>query len=406
MSAAISSFARTGNDRVAFFLATLHGGGAERMMLNLAGGFVKRGIETDLVLANSEGPLLQQIPAGVRVIDLRATRVLTALRPLTAYLRHNEPISLLSTLGHANIVALWARRLAKARTSIVVREANMPSDASRHAYHTKGRLFPLLLRKFYPWADDIIAISQGVAKNLASVTGLPPESISVIHNPAFTPELAMKAKEPLEHPWYAPGEPPVLLGVGRLVKQKDFPTLIRAFHILRKERPIRLIILGEGDERQYLETLVSELGLVNDVQLPGFVKNPHAYMARSATFVFSSAWEGFGNVLVEAMATGTPVVSTDCESGPAEILLNGTYGRLVPVGDARALADAILATLSDPIAPSKLKDRVLEFSLERIVDKYAAILVQTKSCHSPLRSRLQVDQNREKGRSTPSKGAV
>ena len=365
-----------GNGRVALFLPTLHGGGAERMMLNIATGLSERGIETDLILANAEGPFLRHIPANVRVVDLQAPRVLASLRPLTVYLRHNQPVSLLSTLGHANIVALWARRMANVRTKIVIREANTLSHSSRHAQHIKGRLFPMLMRMFYPWADDIVAISRGVARDLSLKTGLPAESIRVIHNPAVTPELAARAKEPLGHPWYSPGEPPVLLGAGRLVRQKDFPTLIRAFRIVKESRPARLIILGEGDERERLWFLVRELGLENDVSLPGFVENPQAYMARSAIFVFSSAWEGFGNVLVEAMAAGTPVVSTDCESGPGEILQNGAYGRLVPVGDATALADAISATLRSPLTPKKLKERALEFSLERVIEEYAALLTR------------------------------
>ena len=365
-----------GNGRVALFLPTLHGGGAERMMLNIAKGLSERGIETDLMLASAEGPFLRHIPANVRVVDLRAPRVLASLRPLAVYLRRNQPVSLLSTLGHANIVALWARRMANVRTKIVIREANTLSHSSRHAQHIKGRLSPVLMRMFYPWADDIVAISRGVARDLSLKTGLPAESIRVIHNPAVTPELVARAKEPLGHPWYSPGEPPVLLGAGRLVRQKDFPTLIRAFRIVKESRPARLIILGEGDERERLWFLVRELGLENDVSLPGFVENPQAYMARSAVFVFSSAWEGFGNVLVEAMAAGTPVVSTDCESGPGEILQNGAYGRLVPVGDVTALADAISATLRSPLTPKKLKERALEFSLERVIEEYAALLTR------------------------------
>jgi len=368
-----------GENKIALFLPTLHGGGAERMMLNIARGITERGIDVDLVLASSEGPLLQYVPANVRVINLGVARVLESFRPLTTYLRRNQPISLLSTMGHANIIALWARRAANVRTRVVVREANTLSHTARHSRLARGRLFPMLIRFFYPWADGIIAVSEGVARDLSQRTGLPAGSVRVIYNPSISPEITAKAREPLEHPWFAPGEPSVLLGIGRLVEQKDFPTLIRAFHIVKERLPVRLIILGEGPERPRLESLIQKLGLENDVILPGFTENPYAYMARASIFVLSSAWEGFSNSLVEAMAVGAPVVSTDCESGSSEILLNGKYGRLAPVGDAAALADAISATLHKPPMPARLKERALDFTIERVVEDYLALLLDRDS---------------------------
>jgi glycosyltransferase involved in cell wall biosynthesis len=195
----------------------------------------------------------------------------------------------------------------------------------------------------------------------------------VIYNPVLTPELIKSTKEPLDHPWFAPGEPPVVLGAGRLVEQKDFPTLIRAFAQVRQVRPARLMILGSGREQKRLEALVRELNLEEDVALVGFVKNPSAYMAYSPVFVLSSAWEGFGNVIVEAMAVKTPVVSTDCQSGPAEILDNGKYGSLVPVGDTKAMAEAILSVLS---GNSKRVDLAWldQFTQKSSTEKYLEIL--------------------------------
>ncbi|NLO89188.1 MAG: glycosyltransferase, partial [Clostridia bacterium] len=187
----------------------------------------------------------------------------------------------------------------------------------------------------------VVAVSQGVADDLVKTTGLMRELIKVIYNPIVTPELLEKAKESIGHPWFKPGQPPVILSAGRLTAAKDFPTLIHAFARVRAERLARLMILGEGEERPNLESLVRELGLESDVSMPEFVENPYAYMARAAVFVLSSAWEGFGNVLVEAMAVGTPVVSTDCPSGPAEILEGGKWGKLVPVGDVEKLAKAL-----------------------------------------------------------------
>jgi glycosyltransferase involved in cell wall biosynthesis len=216
-------------------------------------------------------------------------------------------------------------------------------------------------------------VSQGVAKNLVDM-GLPSEKIEVIYNPIVTPELSEKLQESLNHPWFLPGQPPVILGVGRLQKQKDFPTLIHAFAKVRQQQPLRLMILGEGSERSNLESLVQELGIAKDVVFPGFVANPYAYMAQAAVLVLSSAWEGFGNVLVEALAAGTPIVSTDCESGPAEILANGQYGKLVPVGNAEDMAKAIAAILEDTPDGEVLKQRANEFSLEKALTKYGKLL--------------------------------
>jgi glycosyltransferase involved in cell wall biosynthesis len=205
-------------------------------------------------------------------------------------------------------------------------------------------LLPLWARFFYRWADAVVAVSQGVADELVHYVRIPAEKVRVIYNPIVTPELFRKAEEPLEHPWFREGEPPVILGVGRLTKQKDFPTLIRAFALVRQQRPARLMILGEGEERPQLEALVKELGIAEDVSLPGFVQNPYPYMKKAAVFVLSSRWEGLPTVLIEAAALDVPVISTNCPSGPAEIL--AMYSdQLVDVGDKDGMARAILKTL-------------------------------------------------------------
>jgi glycosyltransferase involved in cell wall biosynthesis len=237
----------------------------------------------------------------------------------------------------------------------------------------KRRIAPYLARKFYPWADAIVTVSQGSADDLVNL-GLSSKRIQVIYNPVVTPELFEKAKEPIDHPWFKPGSPPVILGVGRLEKQKDFPTLIRAFAQMHKQRPARLMILGEGKDRPDLEALVQELGLEEDVALPGFVANPFAYMASSAVFVLSSLYEGLPTVLIEAIAVGTRVVSTDCPSGPTEILENGRYGKLVAVGDIKSMAEAIVSTLEEPPDSESLQLKAAEFSLEKAVAKYRQVL--------------------------------
>ncbi|MDK2887525.1 MAG: hypothetical protein PWP72_403 [Thermoanaerobacter sp.] len=360
--------------KIALFLPSLRGGGAERVMVNLARRFVERGLKIDLVLSKAEGPYLSQIPPEVRVVDLGARRVLLSLPALVRYLRRERPAALLSALDHANIVALWARKLSALRCRMVVSVHSIVSRAADNAPAARGRLMPYFIRWFYPWADGVVAVSQGVAEDLARTTGLPRERIQVIYNPIVTPELLDKAREPLDHPWFAPGQPPVILSAGRLTAAKDFPTLIRAFATVRTGRLVRLMVLGEGEERSKLEALVHELGLEDDVSLPGFVDNPYAYMARAAVFVLSSAWEGFGNVLVEAMAVGTPVVSTDCQSGPAEILEGGKWGRLVPVGNAEMLAHAIISTLNTSFDSNSLINRAQMFELSSIAERYLEVL--------------------------------
>ncbi len=364
----------TMSKKITLFLPSLRGGGAERVMVNLARGFAERGLRVDLVLAKAEGPYLSQVPHEVRVVDLGTSRVLASLPGLVRYLRRERPRALVSTLNHANIVALWAARLARVPVKVVVREANTVGISTTNAQNARERLMPMLMRYFYPWADAVVAVSNGVLEDLVRVTGLPKEKVRVIYNPVITPEFFSKAEEPLDHSWFAPGEPPVVLGVGRLTEQKDFPTLIRAFAMVRKQRPARLMILGEGEERPKLEALVRELGLEKDITLPGFVDNPFNYMKRAGVFVLSSRWEGLPNVLIQALALGTPLVSTNCPSGPAEILEGGKWGRLVPVGDVGALAQAILESFRETMNPN-VRIRASNFELKQIVDTYLQVLV-------------------------------
>lgn len=364
------------NGRITLFLPSVHGGGAERVMVNLARGFAERGYAVDLVLAKAEGPYLSEVPAGVRVVDLGASRVLLALPVLVRYLRQERPMAMLSTLNHANIVALWAKRLAGVSTRVVVREANTESISSTNASSLRGRFMPYLTRRFYPWADAVIAVSKGVAEDLIQNVGLPAGKVQVIYNPVITPDLLAKAEEPLEHPWFADGEPPVILGAGRLTKQKDFATLISAFSLLRSKRAARLVILGEGDERPKLEGQVRDLRLEQEVDLPGFVDNPFKYMKRAAVFVLSSRWEGLPNTLIQALALGTPVVSTDCPNGPAEILEGGKLGRIVPMGDIASLASAIIEQIDFPISKDSLDTVHTRFGLNEIVNEYLNVLIR------------------------------
>lgn len=359
--------------RVALFYGFLGGGGIERVILNLAGSLSKQGLKVDLVLGNAGGPHMWLVPPEVRIVDLKAPRLFMSLPSLVSYLQREKPVSLLSAGHYCNEVAILAKGLSGVSTRVVVSEHNHLSQVTQHTAQLKERLSPFSARHLYPWADGIVAVSQGVAKDLASMTAIPLERIQVIYNPVISPKLLESAKESVEHPWFALGEPPVILGVGKLEKQKDFPNLIRAFAQVRRVRQARLVILGWGPQpgRSQIENLVEELGLKDDVDMPGHVKNPFAYMSRASVFVLSSAWEGLPTVLIEAMAVGVPVVSTDCESGPSEILDNGKYGSLTPVGDSNALAEAILSTLSrksDKVALSWLDPFTLKSATQQYLD--------------------------------------
>ena len=359
--------------KVSIFLMDLSGGGAERVMLNLARGFLERGIEVDLVLVKAEGPYLSQVPSNLKIVKLNCSRLILSLPALTSYLIKVRPSVLMSALEDTNLVALWSKTIANVPTRVVVTVHNNLSREAQNSTQLKRLLTPYLVKLFYPWADKIVAVSQGVADDLIKL-GLPPEKVHYIYNPIVTPELLKKLQENLDHPWFLPGQPPVILGVGRLTKQKDFSTLIHAFFKVRKQRSARLVILGDGEERGSLEKLVEELGLTQEIGFLNFVSNPYIYMAKASVLVLSSAWEGFGNVLVESMASGTPVVSTNCESGPAEILDDGKYGKLVDVGNIEDMARAIVETFSDSPEKEILKERANEFTLEKSVSKYETLI--------------------------------
>ena len=224
-----------------------------------------------------------------------------------------------------------------------------------------------------------MAVSHGVGDSLAELADIPRERITTIYNPTVTPDLHAGARVPLDHPWFRPDAPPVVPGAGRLVPPKDFPTLLRAFARVRAQRPARLVILGEGKRRGELETLAATLGITADTAMPGFVENPYPYMARAAVFVLSSVREGLPNVLIEALACGCPVVSTDCPSGPAEVLDGERYGRLVPTGDDAALARALCATLEKAPPRERLIERGRFFSVDRAVEQYERLLLGTNA---------------------------
>lgn len=361
--------------RISLFMESLGGGGAERVMLNLALAFSRLDHHVDLVVASAHGPYRSQVPDVVRLVDLKTTRTVRALVPLATYLRRQSPDVLLSKQGHCNIVSLLSRKLAGSATRVVISEVSLMSISTRTATQLRSRLIPFLAKRLYPLADAIIAVSRGVADDLACALELASERISVIYDPVVTPELHERAMRAVEHPWFARGAPEVVIGVGRLDPEKDFSTLLRAFNIVRRNRNVRLMILGEGPERSVLESLAQKLGITDVMTLLGFVENPLPFIANSSVLALTSRFEGLPNVLIEALACGTPVVATDCPGGTTEILEQGRYGMLAPVGDHEAMARAIEETLENPPDPIFLKCASERFSVNAIARQYLDVLV-------------------------------
>jgi glycosyltransferase involved in cell wall biosynthesis len=359
---------------IAVFVSFSGSGGVERMIVNLIRGFVDLGQKVDLLLVRAEGPHLERLPQEVNLVDLGTDHTFLALPALSRYLRRSRPSALLAAKDRAGRTAVLARWLAGTDTRIVMRLGTNLSAAMADRPRLSGWLRFAPIRRIYPRVDRIVAVSSGVADDTARIARIPREHIWVIRNPVVTPELRKMAAEPCSHPWLQAGQPPVVLGAGRLQRQKDFPTLIRAFALVRRERPCRLIILGQGGDLGKLRALIAELGLTGEVDLPGFQTNPYVFLARADLFVLSSLWEGSPNVLTEAMALGTPVVATDCPSGPRELLSEGRYGPLVPVGDAPALAARMVETLGHHLPPEVLESAVAEYDQARSAERYLEAL--------------------------------
>lgn len=351
---------------IALFIGTLHGGGAERVFVTLANAMAALGHRVDLVLVKAEGPYLGQVAKSVRLINLDVSRGMLALPALIRYLRGARPRALISALPVPNIVAAVAGRWVRLRPRIILTEHNTVGVGLKSSL--KKRILRVGMAVVYRWADVIVGVSEGVARDLEKVLKLPAHRVRTIYNPVVTPEMIERSREPIAWPFAGP----VILAVGRLTRQKDYPTLLRAFARFRGTADGQLVILGEGPLRAELERLAEELGLGTHIIMPGFVDNPYAWMRQADLFVLSSAWEGFGNVLVEAMACGTPVVSTDCPSGPAEILEGGELGALVPPRDHEALALAMSEALSRQHIVGE--DRLRRFSARAIVEKYLELV--------------------------------
>lgn len=360
--------------RIAVLLSYSGDGGVERMMNQLIAGLLEAGHAVDVLVLKARGGHFAAVPAAANVVRLRPAHAALAVPALVRYWRRARPATLLAAKDRAGRTALRARAWAGVETRVVLRIGNTLSQSLVGRGWLRRRLRYGPIRRWYPRADAIVAVSRGVAEDVIATSGIAAERVHVLANPVVTPALHERARERPGHPWLGGQRAPVVLAVGRLTRQKDFPTLLRAFAHLSAQRDCRLIVLGEGEDRPALTRLAGELGIEADVDLPGFVANPYGHMAAADLFVLSSAWEGSPNALTEAMALGVPVVSTDCRSGPREVLDGGRLAPLVPVGDARALAAAMARTLGRPPPADSLRQAVIGYTRQRSTAAYLAVL--------------------------------
>jgi glycosyltransferase involved in cell wall biosynthesis len=360
-------------DRISLIISSLRPGGAERAMINLSQGLVEIGSSVDLVVFDGRGPYREILPPAVRLVDLKARRVFNGLPALRSYLRKRRPAAVISAMDHVNLATLLSGFSSGVSPRTVLTVHRIVGRPDENGWGPTRAMVRLMARWLYPLADEVVAVSHATRLSLATGLGLSDKSIKVIPNAVVHPELMLLSELPIQDPWFEPGAPDVIVSAGRLKYHKDFGTLIEAAAQIAKRRSVHLMILGEGSARPALERLVHMAGLGGAIRLPGFVLNPYPYFARARLYVQSSLSEAFGIALVEAMAMGTSVVSTSC-GGPEEILGHGTYGRLVPVADPECLAQAILETLDEPDRAQGLRERAMEYSIERVTRMYMRLL--------------------------------
>ena len=361
--------------KVAVFLATSGHSGVDRIMGNMVPEMARQGVEVDLLRIRGHGPEVREHPPGLRVVELPCSHVNSALPHLVSYLRRERPTALLSDKDRVNRAAIWASILAGVGTRVVVRVGTTVSEnlRKRPFWARQGQL--LSIRLFYGRAGKVLVPSQGAREDLAALAPALAPKIEVVPSPIIHRSFAARAREPIRHPWFGGDGIPVVLGVGELCERKDFATLIRGFGLAAREMEMRLLILGEGRKRRELEALVEDLGLAKRVEMPGFCPNPLPYMAAASCFCLTSRCEGLPVALVEALACGTPVVATDCPSGPREVIGPSRAGRLVPVGDPEALAQAILQTLKDPPSREEARAAAAPFTVEAGTAAYLRALL-------------------------------
>ncbi len=356
--------------RIVIVLPDLGGGGAERLHVNLANDWVAKKLDVEFVLMRSGGDLIELLAPEITVVSLNVDRIRDAIFPLATYLRQSRPEVVIAAMWPLTSAVVFSWLLSGRRGKLFLSEHENLTVSYIKQLRTTPFYLRNLIRFSYPFATGIIAVSQGVLNDLLSLSSLPNNKVRVIYNPAATGVSSLRESRMLQEQLWGIGFDLHILSVGRLTQQKDHETLIKAFALLPKNINVKLVILGEGLLRAELSALIEELGLQDRVSLPGFTTNPYPWFRSADLFVLSSRWEGFGNVLVEALECGIPVVSTNCASGPNEILEDGRYGKLVPVQDPTSLASAIFQSLNEVHDRNALILRAKDFSIRKISDEY------------------------------------
>lgn len=360
--------------RAAIVAASMHEGGAERVALNLAREFLNTGHGVDLVLVSAEGELLSQVPVGVQVVDLAAPRARAAILGLRRYVSARRPDALLAINYEVNLTAALATIGMKVGPLLVL-SVHMPIAPWLTSFSArKKRVVGAVCRAAYARAERTVAVSQGIASDLLKLGWATTRQVAIINNPVLPNELEELVSKDIGHPWLDDAEIPCIVTVGRLTPLKNQALLIEAFERMGSSHPAHLIFVGDGECRQALEQLASRSEVRHKIDFIGHVANPYPILKSANLFVLSSDYEGFGNVLVEAMAVGTPVVATDCDYGPREILEDGRWGRLVPCRDSAALASAMLAGLAD--ARGLALERARQYNVSAKAAEYLRLIQQ------------------------------
>jgi glycosyltransferase involved in cell wall biosynthesis len=359
---------------VSIYLNDLTGGGAERQTLTLARELHARGVAVDLILHQMRGELIDQVPAAIGIVNLDRRRTRHDVMPLARYLQQRRPDILLANIDHKNIAAIVARIISGTPTKIVITQHN-PLTGELSQYGRQYRIVAPAYRILAPYLNAAVAVSDGIARELVELAGLPQSKVVRIYNAVIGPEFEARASVPILHPWLCDGRSPVFVTAARLVPQKDHETLLRAMSLYRRNGPGRLLILGTGPLREFLEDLANELQIADVVDFVGFQRNPLPWLRCADLFVLSSRSEGFGIALAEAMGCGTPVISTDSGHGPAEILEGGRFGVLVPPQDPIAMAAALSSAdeIRRRFAPEFLKARAAEFTDTACASQYLSL---------------------------------
>lgn len=370
---------------VLFFTSELGGGGAEKHLVRVANHLDRSRFRVSVAVLRGGGSYEADLAGDVQLHPLGVRGLVQGVLPLSRLMRQERPDVVCSVMDHVNCLAIAATRILRNRPPVVACVQVATSMEWEREPSLRKRVLLRAMRYLYPSAARVVAISEGVRQDLQRfVLGIEERTI-VIYNAGMDEAVEQLAVEPDVSLSRDLGVP-LLVACGRLTEQKGFLHLLRALALVREHIPAELWVLGEGDQRAALETEVRRLGLERAVRLAGFQRNPYPYMREADVFVLSSLWEGFGNVVTEAMAVGTPVVATDCPHGPAEIIQHGESGLLVPPGDPRALAEAILRVLRDGALRQRLAEqgrkRSEAFTAPAIAEQYARVLLSACSQHA------------------------